>query len=262
MNDPTKIDDVLAGMKVRIEKQREPGELISGLIIDVISKSDHPQGIFVKLENNVKGRVTEILNSNISSSQSLLNSNAENYVVESESTKIEYKQHFIYYHSKDTQPENEWVVEHSIYKTIAAFANGEGGKLIIGIHDNGTIYGLQGDYDELENIKKLNPKSIFKPDRDGMELKIKADCSYYFKDNPKYALDLIKNITFPIVKNKEICEIQIIPSYEMPIILYDKKATLETKKGPAFYVRKGNSSEQYALHDFFEYWIRRLKVIS
>jgi len=77
--------------------------------------------------------------------------------------------------------------------------------------------------------------------------------------HPKYALDLIKKYSFPIVKNKEICVIKIIASYEFPIILYDKNANLETKKGPSFYVRKGNSSEQYTLNDFLHYWVRRLK---
>jgi uncharacterized protein YwbE len=257
MNDPTKIDDVLVGMEVKIEKQRESDVFVFGLIIDVISKSDHPQGIFVKLENNTKGRVKEVLNSKIKLSDT--DRNSGKYVVAPESTTVEYKQHFIYYHSKDERPEDAWVVEHSIYKTIAALANGLGGKLIIDIHDNGTIFGLQNDYDELARIKKKSPKSIYKPDRDGMELKIKADCKHYFKNDPKYALDLIKNISFPIVENKEICEIEIIPSYDMPLVLYDHDSPLETKKGPAFYVRKGNSSEHYALHEFLLYWVRRLK---
>lgn len=257
MNNPTKIDDVLGGMKVKIEKQRELGVFVSGLIVDVISKFDHPLGIFVKLENNTKGRVKEILNSKVKSSDTGVNSG--DYIVAPESTTVEYKQHFIYYHAKDEHPENEWVVEHSIYKTIAAFVNGLGGKLIIGIHDNGTIYGLQNDYDELEKIKQEHPNSIYKPDRDGMELKIKADCKHYFKNDPTYALDLIKSISFPIVKKKEICEIEVLPSYDMPLILYDKNANLETKKGPAFYVRKGNSSEHYTLNNFLEYWVRRLK---
>ncbi len=257
MNDPTKIDDVLVGMEVKIEKQRESEVLVSGLIIDVISKSDHPHGIFVKLENNTKGRVKEILNSEIKSFDFAATS--EGYVVAPESTTVEYKQHFIYFHGKDEHPENEWVVEHSIYKTLAALANGLGGKLIIGIQDNVTVFGLQNDYDKLARIKKENPKSIYKPDRDGMELKIKADCKHYFKNDPKYALDLIKEISFPVVENKEICEIEIIPSYDMPLILYDQDSPLETKKGPAFYVRKGNSSEHYTLHDFLLYWTRRLK---
>lgn len=257
MNDPTKIDDVSVGMEVKIEKQRELDVFVSGLIADVISKSDHPQGIFVKLENNDKGRVKEILDSEIKSFGSTKNS--EGYVVSPESTTVEYKQHFIYYHVKDEHPENVWVVEHSIYKTIAAFANSLGGKLIIGIHDNGTIFGLQNDYDELERIKLEHPNSIYKPDRDGMELKIKADCKHYFKNDPKYSLDLIKQISFPIIDNKEICEIEILPSYDMPLILYDHNSPLQTKKGPAFYVRKGNSSEHYTLHDFLQYWTRRLK---
>lgn len=262
MNDPTKINDVISGMKAKIELQRESGTYTSGIIEQVISKSDHPQGIFVKLIDGNKGRVKEILDSRIlsrgsNSSQKFIE---ENYIVEPESTKIEYKQHFIYFHNEATTPEKKWVVEHSVFKAIAAFANGEGGKLIIGIHDNGTIFGLEKDYEELKKIKERKPKSIYKPDRDGMELKIKNDCSYYFQnENARYALDLIKTINFFIINNKEICEILISPSYEYPLILYDKDADLQTKKGPVFYVRKGNSSEQYTINDFFQYWVRRLK---
>lgn len=255
MNDPTIFDDVKSGMTVEIEKQRSPGTMIRGIIKEVISKTDHPDGIFVQLIDESKGRVKKIIDSNIVEN----NSNDFEYVVEPESTTVEYKQHFIYYHAINEKPENAWVVEHSIYKTIAALANGQGGKLIIGIHDNGTIFGLQKDYDELAKIKEKNPKSIFKPDRDGMELKIKADCSHYFKNDPKYALDLIKEISFPVVQNNEICEIKVIPSYDLPLVLYDDNSPFPTKKGPAFYVRKGNSSEHYTLHDFLLYWVRRLK---
>lgn len=254
MTDPTKFDDVKPGMEVEIEKQRTSGQLIIGIVKEVISKFDHPEGVFVKLMNNVKGRVKKIINSEIIKT----NQNIE-YVVEPESTTIEYKQHFIYYHSFAEKPENSWVVEHSIYKTIAAFANAQGGKLIIGIHDNGTVFGLKDDYDELFRRKEKNSKSIFKPDRDGMELKIKSDCTHYFKNDPKYALDLIKKISFPKIGNKEICEIEIYPSYDLPLILYDDDCPMPMKKGPAFYVRKGNSSEHYNLHDFLQYWIRRIK---
>lgn len=254
MNDPTINDDVKSGMKVEIEKQRSK-ILVIGIIKEIISKGNHPDGIFVQLMDGNKGRVKKIIDSKILK----IHSNNSEYLLEPESTTVEYKQYFIYYHSFNQKPENSWVVEHSIYKTIAAFANSVGGKLIIGIHDNGKIFGLENDYGELARLKEKNPKSIYKPNRDGMELKIKSDCNHYFKENPKYALDLIKKITFPVIENKEICEIEISPSYEMPLILYDDDSTLSTKKGPAFYVRKGNSSEHYTLHEFLDYWVRRIK---
>jgi len=256
MLDPTKVDDIQIGFTVKIEKQHTMGEFVTGVVSDIISKANHPQGIFVELVNNLKGRVKSILDTNIASPKI---SSSTPYVVEPESSKVEYKQHFIYYHEENIYPEKKWVVEHNIYKTIAALANGEGGKLIIGIHDNGTILGLDSDYKELKRLRE-GGNSIYKPDRDGMELKIKQDCNHYFSKQSRYALDLITEIAFPKIHGKEICEISVLPSYEYPLILYDKKSN--SKRGPLFYVRKGNSSENYEAADFCQYWVRRIKSFT
>ena len=254
MLDPTKVDDIQVGFTVKIEKQHTIGEFVTGIVAVIVSKANHPQGVFVKLVNDLRGRVKSILDTNVAGPKT---SSSTSYVVEAESSKIEYKQHFIYYHNENISPEKKWVVEHSIYKTIAAFANGEGGKLIIGIHDNGTIFGLDSDYKELKKLKE-NGNSIYKPDRDGMELKIKTDCNHYFPKQFRYALELITKITFPKIHGKEICEISVLPSYEFPLILYDKNSS-PAKLGPLFYVRKGNSSENYEATDFLEYWVSRIK---
>jgi predicted HTH transcriptional regulator len=37
-------------------------------------------------------------------------------------------------------------LEHEIIKTVAAFMNSEGGKLLIGVEDDGTISGIEKDY--------------------------------------------------------------------------------------------------------------------
>src|SRR5690625_6416401 len=42
-------------------------------------------------------------------------------------------------------------MEEVIMKSIVAFANGEGGKLLIGVADDGEILGLQNDYNTLKN---------------------------------------------------------------------------------------------------------------
>ena len=254
MLDPTKVDDIQVGFTVKIEKQHTVGEFITGNVDVIISKANHPQGVFVKLVNNLRGRVKSILDTNVAGPKT---SSSTSYVVEAESSKIEYKQHFIYYHNENISPEKKWVVEHSVYKTIAAFANGEGGKLIIGIHDDGRILGLDSDYEELKKSREKR-NSIYKPDSDGMEIKIKQDCNHYFPKQFRYALELITKITFPKIQGKEICEISVLPSYEFPLILYDKNSS-PGKLGPLFYVRKGNSSENYEATDFLEYWVSRIK---
>ena len=272
------LDEIKPGFKAKIIQQGTGKECV-GIVDSVISKFNHPNGVFVKLKIkigstlSVRGRVIEILETKISENDS-------SYVVAPESTNVEYKLHFIYFHVDDGSGKKEWIVEHNVYKTIAAFANGEGGKLIIGIHDNGKIYGLQSDYDELKRLQDVS-NSIFPPNRDGMEIKIKSDCKKYFKNQVKLSLDLIAKIEFPKIGDKEICEITVLPSYEHPLILYQcesnllPKPTLYMKKEngsfvefskdksvPLYYVRKGNSSEQYTETEFFEFWVRRIKLLT
>lgn len=43
-------------------------------------------------------------------------------------------------------------LRHSVLKTIAAFLNSEGGTLIIGVEDNGSVYGLDQDLGQLGGI--------------------------------------------------------------------------------------------------------------
>lgn len=76
--------------------------------------------------------------------------------------------------SKNTEFKREW--KDDFIKTICSFANTEGGKLIIGLNDDGTIYGVKNDKKLLEDlpnkiinqlgiipkieIKKKNSKSV------------------------------------------------------------------------------------------------------
>src|SRR5438094_1893751 len=44
-------------------------------------------------------------------------------------------------------------LERAVLKTIAGFLNGKGGALLIGVADNGTPLGLEGDYASSEKIE-------------------------------------------------------------------------------------------------------------
>ena len=263
---------------VKILKQNTDDEFVVGTISVIISKFDHPDGVFVKLKNNVKGRVSDLIDSELSRV-------SEIYVVVPEDSKTEYKQHFIN-SPDDLEDPKSWVVPFSVFKTIAAFANGEGGKLVIGIHDNGSILGLERDYNVMRLLQEQK-NSIFKPDQDGFELMLKNSIKTYFPNQSKFVLDLIYKIKFILVESDiEICEIYVYPTYESPLIIYEKKSHLEAsielfmkktkdgedvnitdfkkitpgdKKIPLLFVRKGNSSEQYEVEEFLEYWVRRMK---
>ena len=45
-------------------------------------------------------------------------------------------------------------MEEIILKSISAFSNGDGGKLLIGVADNGEILGLEEDYNSLKEANK------------------------------------------------------------------------------------------------------------
>ena len=270
-------DEVKLGFQVKILKQATDEEHV-GIVDLVISEKDHPKGIFVKLKDGVKGRVQEVLENEVQEKDS-------EYVVEPESTRVEYKQHYVYFNPNSIVP--EYINPFKVFKAIASFANGEGGKLIIGIHDDGRILGLQKDYDELQRLHD-EKKIVGGSNQDRMELKIKSDAGFYFHNQTKFALDLFgNNIKFIKIGNKEICEITVSPTFDNPLIMYEwrhnllpepklyqlkngiKKASnindfriYERKKMMManYFVRKGNSSERYDEKEFMEYWVRRMKI--
>ena len=45
-------------------------------------------------------------------------------------------------------------MEEIILKTISAFSNAEGGKLLIGVTDEGEILGLESDYNTFKEANK------------------------------------------------------------------------------------------------------------
>ena len=64
-------------------------------------------------------------------------------ISQGENRNLEFKSSLRYcYNQKSPQP----YVESEIIKTISAFANTEGGTLIIGVNDDGEILGLQNDF--------------------------------------------------------------------------------------------------------------------
>ena len=73
------------------------------------------------------------------------------------------------------QGENEWLEykvripdqEHKFLKTVAAFANGSGGIILVGVADDGKVEGIQGDSSKLNDSivnsirNRITPQPIF-----------------------------------------------------------------------------------------------------
>ena len=212
------LSELSVGDTVKILKQNTLDEFVDGIIDQILSSTQNSRGIFVKLQDGTKGRVHELISHNL----------ATLYQVEPENSFLEYKERFVLSPDEIKYDPSAWKVPLSIYKTIAAFANSEGGTLVIGIHDNGEFLGLQRDYDALKELKEAG-KFTFSPDRDGFELKIKMDLKEYFLDREKYVLDLITDIRFKSDAGKEVCEISVDPTYDVPVIIFEKNSNINKK---------------------------------
>ena len=110
-------------------------------------------------------------------------------------------------------------LRHQFLKSIAAFLNTEGGTLIIGVEDDGSIYGIENDLKILQNsIDKFHQLlSTLVSDCIGVEY------STFIKTR------------FEQLKGKKICVIDVLKSYE-PVYL-------KSSKGREFYVRVGNTTK-------------------
>ena len=138
---------------------------------------------------------------------------------------------------------------HAVMKTIAAFANTDGGTLLIGIADKPKkILGLQADYDNL------------KVDDDRLLIQIKSRFKHFFGDE-RYAtiLSLISDLTIYPYEGKEICRIDVTPSKTTAVPVKHFETKIEE-----FYIRHSNSSEPIPPQKFYEvHWPQhQMKYVS
>ncbi|MGV8118699.1 MAG: RNA-binding domain-containing protein [Candidatus Xenobiia bacterium LiM19] len=120
-------------------------------------------------------------------------------------------------------------LEEVILKSIAAFSNGEGGYLIIGVNDEGQILGLEPD---LSTLKEN--------DRDHFELHLRTMLNNAY--GLEYSTNFIK-VHFPRINDTHIC-IVCIRKGERP--LFTSVTDRSGQKVEKFYVRSGNSSREFA----------------
>jgi hypothetical protein len=120
------------------------------------------------------------------------------------------------------------VMEEVILKTVAAFLNSDGGTLLIGIADDGTILGLNPDYQTLK-----------KKDRDGFELWLMGDLLLKAIGND---LAPYISVTFGLVDGNEVCKVSIQPS---PRPVYaDIKDPKSGQLEECLFIRTGNSTNK------------------
>ncbi|MBY3153178.1 DUF262 domain-containing protein [Rhizobium laguerreae] len=148
----------------------------------------------------------------------------EDMIAEGENEEVEFKQTLRWDIKQGTVNKE---LEGVIMKTIAAFANAQGGTLLVGVADNGEIAGLDSDY-----------KSLNGGNRDKFELHLKTLIINTFGE--AFAATKVK-LSFPDLDEKEICRVEILPANKpIYIRLADKGGAAQDR----FYVRNGNSSRE------------------
>lgn len=127
-------------------------------------------------------------------------------------------------------------LEEVIMKTVSAFANSQGGMLLIGVADDRTVIGLEHDYQSLGGV-----------DRDKFELHLRNLLNQQFGTGFVTSKVTIK---FHDVEDKEVCLVETTLAKEPVILKLKDKNGLPVEK---FYARSGNSSQEIPLSDMNAY---------
>ena len=133
-------------------------------------------------------------------------------------------------------------LEEVILKTVAAFANSQGGTLLIGVDDDGQVLGLEPDYMSLGGVN-----------RDKFELHIRN------LFNQQFGAGFVSSkvtISFHEVEGKEVCQIDTSTAKEPVIVLIKDKNGQSLEK---FYARSGNSSQEIPLSEMNSYIMERFR---
>ena len=133
------------------------------------------------------------------------------------------------------QSEQIKLAESIIMKTIAGFANSDGGTLLIGITDDGEVEGLEMDFESLGG------------DKDEFELHLGQLIDREF--GKAFRLSHI-GVTFPLIEETAVCRVDISPA-NAPVVLETQNK--HGQKIEKFYVRSGNSTQELSLSDAGEY---------
>jgi hypothetical protein len=140
-----------------------------------------------------------------------------------ESDELEFKSSYRYDYRQ--QKVNK-ALESVIMKTISGFMNTQGGSLLIGVADDGSILGLEADYNTLS-----------RKDSDGYTQLLMSAIADKM-GTP--ACKLVK-ILFHMHEGKEVCRVIVLPS---PMPVYVKE-----DNQPRFYVRTGSGTREMDIQE-------------
>jgi hypothetical protein len=128
------------------------------------------------------------------------------------------------------------LLESVVLKTLAGYMNGQGGTLLIGVADDGSVVGLENDYTTLK-----------KQDRDGFEQVLMTAVASKLGADACHSLQAV----FHSVGGKDVCRVIVTPAHR-PVYVRDGDA-------PKLYVRTGVSTRELNVQDAINYTQMRWK---
>ncbi len=133
-------------------------------------------------------------------------------------------------------------LEQVVVKTVAAFANAQGGSLLIGVDNDGRAVGLSRDYESLGEAS-----------RDRFEVHLRNVLNQQF--GTTFVASKIKT-RIHAVDDVDVCQVDISTAKEPVIVaIKDRNGRLLEK----FYVRSGNSSQEIPMSEMTSYVQERFR---
>ncbi len=156
-----------------------------------------------------------------------LDSDLQTLIAQGESADLEFKSSFRW----DVR-ENKLnrVLEGVILKTLAGYMNGQGGTLLIGVADDGTVLGLENDY-----------KTLKKQDRDGFEQALMTAVATKLGGDACHSVQIV----FHTIDTKEVCRVMVAPM-QRPVYVKDGDT-------PKLYVRTGALTRELNVQEAIDY---------
>jgi len=177
--------------------------------------------------------LNQFLESITSTEQEVIPVSLEEMIAEGESDELEFKSSLRWDYKLQSLNKK---LEDVILKSISAFANGQGGTLLIGVNDDGKVLGLEPDYASLGGA-----------DKDKFELHLRN------LFNGAFGISFVATkltIKFPTIDDHEICQIEIAAATH-PIVM--KIADKNGQVVERIYVRNGNCSQELPLSEAHNY---------
>lgn len=174
-------------------------------------------------------------NSTLETPKGLMSFDLEEIIAGGETDKVEFKSSLIRDLSNN-QPNDALIMK--VGKEIAGMLNSNGGALLIGVGDDKTILGIEGDFEFLGQRNKSRTTSR-KDDIDGFGLKLVDLIKDYLGAS---VMDMIQ-ISFETLEGKIICVVNVGPSSQ-PIFF---------GKQEEFYIRGGTANIRLGTREIISY---------